>query len=95
MTLEERMREAARYLRTQHPRPISNGVYIDELLTEGQNELNRLTRMVLDIANMAPPAPLVIPGPIATIVEDPPGEPDWSQGDIIYQPRGKAANIGE
>lgn len=113
MTLEEHMRRAAAYLKTQHPRPCCDGVFIDEMLMTGQAEIERLTRIVLDITIMAPPAPLVIrpdqtspmtvgpeafreePRTVAVIMEDPPGEPDWFQGDIIYQPRGKAANIGE
>lgn len=119
MTLEEHMRRAAAYLKTQHPRPCCDGVFIDEMLMTGQAEIERLTQIVLDIATLAPPAPLVIhpdqtspmtvgleafleetkalgfPNSITTITEDPPGEPDWSQGDIIYQPRGKSASIGE
>ncbi len=42
MTNEERMREAAIYLRGQYPRPCSCGLYVDELLVLGADELRGL-----------------------------------------------------
>ena len=49
MTTEERLREAARYLRTQHPRPCSCGMYIDELMEQAADEMNARTRFVADL----------------------------------------------
>jgi hypothetical protein len=39
MTTSDRLREAARYLRTQHPRPCCGGLYIDELMVRAADEL--------------------------------------------------------
>lgn len=40
MTTQERLREAAKYLRTQYPRPFSCGQFIDELMVQGADEMD-------------------------------------------------------
>ena len=50
MTTEERLREAARYLRTQHPRPTSCGLFIDELILRAADEMDAKTLFVAQLA---------------------------------------------
>jgi len=49
MTTEERLREAARYLRTQHPRPTSCGLFIDELMLRAAKEMDEKTLFVAQL----------------------------------------------
>ena len=50
MTTQERLREAAKYLRTQHPRPFSLGVYIDELMVQAADEMDDQFRLFGSLA---------------------------------------------
>lgn len=98
-----KLRKAADYLRLQHPRPCFDGEFIDQIMKDAALTLwgdsphpDQTSPMTVGSeAFLEEPQAPGYPNSITTIMEDPPGEPDWSQGDIIYQPRGMAASIGE
>lgn len=50
MTTQERLRETAKYLRTQYPRPFSQGVYVDELMLRAADEMDDLFRNLGSLA---------------------------------------------
>lgn len=54
MTTQQRLLEAARYLRTQHPRPSSNGEYIDELMQRAAKELDEGFLLLASITSPKP-----------------------------------------
>jgi hypothetical protein len=50
MTTQERLREAAKYLRTQYPRPCSGGMFVDHLMDQAANEMDNWIVLLADAA---------------------------------------------
>lgn len=50
MTTQERLRESAAYLRTQHPRPCSCGQYVDELMVQAAAEMDNWITLLVGAA---------------------------------------------
>lgn len=50
MTTQERLRETAKYLRTQYPRPFSLGEYVDELMERAADEMDDQFRLFGSLA---------------------------------------------
>ncbi len=56
MTTEERLREAAQSIRTRHPRPVSCGQYVDELMIQAADELLQVYRTIGELSVARHPA---------------------------------------
>ncbi len=50
MTTQERLREAAEYLRRQYPRPCSNGMYVDELMIQAADEMDKWIGLLAEVS---------------------------------------------
>jgi hypothetical protein len=50
MTTQERLREAAKYMRTQYPRPCSDGMFVDELMVQAAEEIDEWIILLADTA---------------------------------------------
>lgn len=55
MTIEDEILKAAAYLKTQHPRPVHNGLFIDQLMVAAAGELGGRALKMVEMLNLTPP----------------------------------------